>query len=204
MKRHWKYLLAVSLMAALALAGCGIAFSDDRQPFTKLDRQIDKHAQRTLAEGRQIFRFDTFGDEAFWGDTIKLHQAIQGTRFGGVGPGVSPKNSTGSRAESGRRCASPRIDRKSEERSGRFGQSGHHARFTKVECGHRGNRVFRVERKLRSIGIQCALVPHRRGRLARAGDRSSARWVGEPGSQCRRDHQSCARFERVGPGARCQ
>src|SRR6185295_6699638 len=29
--------------------------------------------------------------EAFWGDTIKLHQAIQGKRFGGVGPGVSPR-----------------------------------------------------------------------------------------------------------------
>ena len=43
-----------------------------------------------LEEGRQIFRYDTFGDEAFWGDTLKLHQAIEGERFGGVGPGVSP------------------------------------------------------------------------------------------------------------------
>ncbi|MDQ6758794.1 MAG: hypothetical protein M3Z32_02870, partial [Acidobacteriota bacterium] len=44
-----------------------------------------------IANGKQIFRFDTFGDEAFWGDTLKLHQAIEGSRFGGVGPGVSPK-----------------------------------------------------------------------------------------------------------------
>jgi hypothetical protein len=28
-------------------------------------------------QGRQIFRYDTFGDEAFWADTIELHQAIQ-------------------------------------------------------------------------------------------------------------------------------
>jgi hypothetical protein len=27
--------------------------------------------------GRQIFRFDTFGDQAFWGYTLKLHQAIE-------------------------------------------------------------------------------------------------------------------------------
>ncbi len=27
-------------------------------------------------DGRQTFRFDTFGDEAFWGGTLKLHQAI--------------------------------------------------------------------------------------------------------------------------------
>jgi hypothetical protein len=43
-----------------------------------------------IEEGQQIFRFDTFGDEAFWGDTLKLHQATEGARFGGVGPGVSP------------------------------------------------------------------------------------------------------------------
>jgi hypothetical protein len=44
-----------------------------------------------LQRGRQIFRFDTFGDEGFWGDTLKLHQAIAGAQLGGVGPGVSPK-----------------------------------------------------------------------------------------------------------------
>jgi hypothetical protein len=43
-----------------------------------------------LEAGQRIFRFDTFGDEAFWGDTLKLHRAIEGQRFGGVGPGVSP------------------------------------------------------------------------------------------------------------------
>ena len=43
-----------------------------------------------IAEGRQIFRFDTFGDEDFWGGQLKLHQAIEGAQFGGVGPGVSP------------------------------------------------------------------------------------------------------------------
>lgn len=43
-----------------------------------------------IAEGRQIFRFDTFGDEDFWGGQLQLHEAIQGERFGGVGAGVSP------------------------------------------------------------------------------------------------------------------
>jgi hypothetical protein len=44
-----------------------------------------------LQDGRKIFRFDTFGSEAFWGDALKLHQAIAGEKNGGVGPGVSPK-----------------------------------------------------------------------------------------------------------------
>ncbi len=48
------------------------------------------NAQAMVEQGRQIFRFDTFGDEAFWGDTLQLHQAIAGVANGGVGPGVSP------------------------------------------------------------------------------------------------------------------
>src|SRR3954447_21749106 len=46
---------------------------------------------RLIAEGKQTFRFDTFGDQAFWGDTLHLNQAIAGAANGGVGPGVSPK-----------------------------------------------------------------------------------------------------------------
>src|SRR5215204_6206454 len=59
------------------------------------DRQIERHADDMLDEGRETFRFDTFGDEAFWGDTLKLHQAIEGSRFGGVGDGLSPKAALG-------------------------------------------------------------------------------------------------------------
>ena len=43
------------------------------------------------AEGRNIFRHDTFGDEYFWGDTLQLHRAIAGAKHGGVGPGVTPR-----------------------------------------------------------------------------------------------------------------
>ncbi len=55
------------------------------------DRMIDAHAQKMIEEGRQIFRFDTFGSEAFWGDALQLHRAITGEKNGGVGPGMSPK-----------------------------------------------------------------------------------------------------------------
>jgi mono/diheme cytochrome c family protein len=56
-----------------------------------LDRDIDDDAVSTVRRGRAIFRDDTFGDEVFWGDTLKLHRAIAGAAHGGVGPGVSPK-----------------------------------------------------------------------------------------------------------------
>jgi cytochrome c2 len=59
------------------------------------DRSISDNAERMIAEGRRTFRFDTFGDEAFWGDTLGLHKAIEGAALGGIGPGVSPKTALG-------------------------------------------------------------------------------------------------------------
>jgi hypothetical protein len=52
---------------------------------------VVENATKKVQQGEQVFRFDTFGDQAFWGDTLKLHQAIEGSTLGGVGPGVSPK-----------------------------------------------------------------------------------------------------------------
>ena len=49
------------------------------------------NAVQLVAQGRDVFRFDTFGDEAFWGGTLQLHTAIEGAKAGGVGPGLSPK-----------------------------------------------------------------------------------------------------------------
>jgi cytochrome c5 len=57
---------------------------------TEAERQTASNAQQMLEEGKQTFRFDTFGDEAFWSDALQLHRAIEGANFGGVGPGVSP------------------------------------------------------------------------------------------------------------------
>ncbi len=42
------------------------------------DQLINNNATKMLAQGRQTFRFDTFGDEKFWGDTLLLHPAIEG------------------------------------------------------------------------------------------------------------------------------
>lgn len=58
---------------------------------TAWENAIQDNMTQAFEEGRETFRFDTFGDEDFWGGKLKLHQAIQGSRFGGVGPGVSPK-----------------------------------------------------------------------------------------------------------------
>ena len=94
-------LLSIVLVAAAAL-GLALTLIPGRPAFYRsasaqrtalgdFDRAIAQNAQQMLDEGRRIFRYDTFGDEAWWGDTLKLHQAIEGAAHGGVGPGVSPK-----------------------------------------------------------------------------------------------------------------
>ena len=55
------------------------------------DPDVTRHVARLIDEGRRVFRHDTFGDEAFWGDQLQLHRAIVGQKLGGVGPGMSPK-----------------------------------------------------------------------------------------------------------------
>jgi hypothetical protein len=92
--------LLVSVPIALAiLVGLGLGIvqrgnaqaRDNEEELTLNDRLINAHARRMVEEGRQIFRFDTFGSEAFFGDALQLHRAIAGEKNGGVGAGVSPK-----------------------------------------------------------------------------------------------------------------
>ena len=61
-----------------------------KQKLTNFDAQIVENANELLGDGRNTFRFDTFGDEVFWGGALQLHEAIKGANLGGVGPGISP------------------------------------------------------------------------------------------------------------------
>lgn len=56
---------------------------------------VEAHALRQVREGRDTFRYATFGDEAFWGEGLGLHLALAGAANGGVGPGVSPTTALG-------------------------------------------------------------------------------------------------------------
>src|SRR2546423_10636734 len=71
---------------AVSLSACS---SSNNAPPPPVD-VVKTSAATLIDEGRQTFRFETFGDEAFWGDTLKIHQALEGSARGGVGAGVSP------------------------------------------------------------------------------------------------------------------
>src|SRR5207245_828608 len=79
------------MLAALALALLPLLGKADDTSGNDFDGAIRRNNATLFTEGRHIFRYDTFGDEAFWGDALKLHLAVAGQNNGGVGSGVSPR-----------------------------------------------------------------------------------------------------------------
>jgi mono/diheme cytochrome c family protein len=61
----------IILSALIAVLACGDGDEGPTEP-----------SPEDVAAGKEIFRFDTFGDETFWTDTLRLHEVIQA--------GVSP------------------------------------------------------------------------------------------------------------------
>jgi hypothetical protein len=95
MKKSW---LGFAAAGALAATTIGLACLDASVPKARAaagerrDRDAALDAvEKRLEAGRRTFRFDTFGDEAFWGGTLRLHEAIEGQAHGGTGPGLSPR-----------------------------------------------------------------------------------------------------------------
>jgi mono/diheme cytochrome c family protein len=69
---------AAFVIGAFVAAGAAVS-CDAKGPAEPALEQLDSSL---VATGRDIFRFDTFGDEKYWTDTLRMHEVIQG--------GVSP------------------------------------------------------------------------------------------------------------------
>ena len=86
-----KRVLCSAIAALLASAAFLMLFVSHRVSAQAPTDTAADDAMKMFNDGRQIFRFDTFGDEDFWGRQLKLHQAIAGSKLGGVGGGLSPR-----------------------------------------------------------------------------------------------------------------
>ncbi len=67
------------LALGASIAGCARDESTPNAPraadvLTASDTRMNP---ATLAEGKKIFRFDTYGDETFWTDTLRMHEVIR-------------------------------------------------------------------------------------------------------------------------------
>lgn len=89
--RYKTYMLATLLLFAVVVLAQCVKFDEFTEAFKNDKAQDNSNHPALIAEGKTIFRYDTFGDEDFWSGLLHLDKAIAGEKNGGYGPGVSPK-----------------------------------------------------------------------------------------------------------------
>ncbi len=147
-----KHGMLAAILVFLAAPPAALAGEPDRP-----GNDSATHHSKLLREGRDAFRFATFGDEAFWGDGLGLHLAIAGADHGGVGPGVSPRTAL----EVGLKVDVEALPR-SLQRAAARGQVDLDDPATTLELLRLDAVVgvtgfFDGEGNITSMGIQCAL-----------------------------------------------
>ena len=122
------------------------------------DRSAKQFADRLLAEGKQVFRFDTFGSEDFYGGKLKLHNAIQGKKHGGVGDGISPKQALDLGLKVDAEAVPKQVAAGIKNGKVDLNDPANTLALLKANAVVGVKGIFAADGKtLRSIGIQCAL-----------------------------------------------
>jgi hypothetical protein len=67
-------LLLVVLLPALALITADTQMT--QKSGSSFLGSAERNSQEMIQQGRQTFRFDTFGDEEFWGGQLRLHETV--------------------------------------------------------------------------------------------------------------------------------
>src|SRR5215212_4654532 len=133
------------------------AVSAEKFPHRSFDGQIEENADELLKQGREIFRYDTFGSEAFWGDKLQLHRAILRDKKGGISAGLTARQAL----QAGLKADSGKVPKLLVEVL-KEGATSLDDPDTTLELLRAGAVVgvkgfFDEKKNLRSIGITCAL-----------------------------------------------
>jgi hypothetical protein len=92
--KHKKQLFIVGLLVVvIAVSQCTKTAkleTDTSDASLNSQSKIHDGKKSLIEEGKQIFRFDAFGDEDFWSGLLHIDKAIAGSANGGFGAGVSP------------------------------------------------------------------------------------------------------------------
>src|SRR5436309_1945777 len=119
--------------------------------------QVESSALAKLKNGRNIFRFDTFGDQAFWGDTLKLHQSIEGADHGGIGSGVSPSTALAVGLKVDVDALPQSLKKKLAAGQVDLNDPANTLALLKLNAVVGVTGFFDPQQRLNSLGIQCAL-----------------------------------------------
>ena len=159
--RRWAVALG-RLLLLLAAAGVlfelsGSSSAGERPQAAGGNQPVQAQATRLVDQGRQIFRFDTFGDEQFWGDSLKLHRAVAGAANGGVGPGLSPRAALGIGLKVDVDALPPELQQALQRGEVDLDDPAVTLALLKLQAVVGVTGLFDSSGGLRSMGIQCAL-----------------------------------------------
>jgi hypothetical protein len=121
------------------------------------DAEIKNQRKEAFKGGRQTFRFDTFGDQSFWGATLHLNQAIEGARFGGVGPGLSPSAALALGLKVDVNALPPAVIQKLKSGTINLNDPAVTLALLRLNAVVGVTGFFDGQGALQSVGIQCAL-----------------------------------------------
>lgn len=110
-----------------------------------------------IQKGMRTFRFDTFGDEAWWGDTLRLHEAIEGAKFGGTGPGISPATALSLGLKVDLDALPPALVQQLKKGKVDLNDPAVTLALLKLNAVLGVTGHLQSDGSLRSVGIQCAL-----------------------------------------------
>src|SRR5947208_1395191 len=145
--------VGLSALALIAAVQGGVRRTSPQRGF---DAVIDDNGQRMMREGRRTFRFDTFGDEAFWGGALQLHRSIAGEKNGGVGPGVTPKTALAVGLKVDLDALPPTLQLQLKAGQVNLDDPATTLALLKLNAVVGVSGIFNPDGNIRSIGITCA------------------------------------------------
>jgi len=156
-RKMWMVLIAVAACCVLLLAQRNSNRTSTSGSTSTVADGINRNAEHMIDKGRLVFRFDTFGDEEFWGDMLKLHQAIEGAKLGGVGPGLSPEAALGLGLKVDVDALPPSLIQQIKDGKIDLNDPAVTLALLKLNSIVGVTGQFEQNGSLKSVGIQCAL-----------------------------------------------
>jgi hypothetical protein len=138
--------------AVILLTGAGVLTGDNsdngNEKLNSIDANVRDYAARTVREGREIFRFDTFGSEAFWGGSLRLHETVAR---------LSPRAALGLGLKVDAAALPKEVVKGVKDGSVSLEDPATTAALLKLNAVVGVKGFFAPDGKLQSVGIQCAL-----------------------------------------------
>jgi len=159
--RYKKQLLVIASLAAFMLCiRCSKSLetsgNEDLSLVNSNPESLNANRKSIVDDGKQIFRYDAFGDEDFWSGLLHIDKAIAGAKNGGFGPGVSPKTALAVGLKVDADALPPNVV--AGIKSGKINLADPATTIALLKLnavvGIKGN--FNAKGNLQSIGITCA------------------------------------------------